>query len=225
MAESDRSQSDVSSFFDREIFCLYFHVNPIKQEVFYIGIGNSKRPWKKIGRSQWWKNEVNKYGYEVIIIHKNLSWPESCKLEIDYIAQIGRRDKGLGALVNLTDGGDGNKGCIFTKERIEKVKKKLTGRKATQEQNNNNSKAHLNLKQTKETIAKRVAKNTGQKRTLETRSKMSVRQTGIPKSEETKEKIRQKALGRFPSEETKRKRSETMKKTLKKKRERKINNE
>lgn len=86
--------------------CVYFHINPVKQEVFYVGIGSVKRPYHKSGRNNWWINTVNKYGYHIIIIHSNLSLLEACELEVKYIAQIGRRGKGLGSLVNGTAGGD-----------------------------------------------------------------------------------------------------------------------
>ncbi len=41
-------------------------------------------------------------------------------LEITLIAQIGRRDKGLGPLLNMTDGGDGISGLVLTPEMIER---------------------------------------------------------------------------------------------------------
>jgi hypothetical protein len=38
----------------------------------------------------------------------DLTWEESCEKEIELIALYGRRDLGLGTLVNLTNGGEGN---------------------------------------------------------------------------------------------------------------------
>lgn len=90
--------------------CLYVHVNLIKQEIFYIGIGDKDRPFNRKYRSNWWKDTINKYEYGVVIIHEGLTWNDACELEIKYIAQMGRRDKGLGPLVNMTDGGDGTFG-------------------------------------------------------------------------------------------------------------------
>lgn len=96
--------------------CVYFHINPIKQEVFYVGIGLSGiRPYRLSSRTKLWKNIVKKYGYDVIIIHDNLTYEEASELEIKYIEQIGRRDKGLGPLVNNTSGGDGIRGYINLK--------------------------------------------------------------------------------------------------------------
>ena len=85
---------------------VYFHINPIKNEIFYIGIGNKTRPYSK-NRSKGWYEIVSKYEYDVIIIQENLSWDEACIIEKKYIKQIGRKDLGLGSLVNLTNGGEG----------------------------------------------------------------------------------------------------------------------
>jgi hypothetical protein len=99
---------------------LFFHINPIKQEIFYVGIGRLNRPYSSTGRNKWWHNIVNKYGYDVIIIHENLTWDEACELEIKYISQIGRANKGLGTLINLTDGDQGFRGnhSLQTKEKM-----------------------------------------------------------------------------------------------------------
>lgn len=126
--------------------CVYFHVNFISQEIFYVGIGNIDRPNSK-RRSNWWHNVVNKYGYDIIIIHENLSWEEACSLEIKYIAQIGRADKGLGTLVNMTDGGEGHTGPLKEETKI-KMSKSRMGYKPTAESikklSESNKKFHLN---------------------------------------------------------------------------------
>jgi len=111
--------------------CVYLHINPIKQEVFYVGIGNiKKRPYSKRLKSlnNHWHKIVNKYGYQVIIIHKDLSWQRACELEIKYIKQIGRHDKGLGSLTNHTDGGDGSNGYKLTIEQRSNITKALLKR-------------------------------------------------------------------------------------------------
>jgi len=74
-------------------------------------------------------NIVNKYGYEIEILKENLSWEEACELEKEYIKNIGRRDLGLGTLVNMTDGGDGTPGIIPTKESNMKRSEKLKNKK------------------------------------------------------------------------------------------------
>jgi len=39
---------------------LYFHINSVKNEIFYVGIGNNKRPFSKSTRSKLWHNVVKK---------------------------------------------------------------------------------------------------------------------------------------------------------------------
>jgi hypothetical protein len=116
---------------------VYFHVNPIKQEVFYVGMGGPHRPHDPGKRNNWWEKIVNKYGYDVIIIHENLSWDEACKLEMKYIKQIGRRDLGLGPLVNMTDGGDGAFGQLCSEETKTKLSNKTKNKVAVKDKNGN----------------------------------------------------------------------------------------
>jgi hypothetical protein len=84
--------------------CVYFHINPVKQEIFYVGIGNKNRPDSKQNRNKYWHNTVNKYGYIVVIIEKDLEWLEAVEREKYYIQLIGRKDLKLGTLLNMTDG-------------------------------------------------------------------------------------------------------------------------
>lgn len=104
--------------------CLYFHINPIKQEVFYVGIGDETRPYKKDKnhRTKFWHNTVKKYGYQVIIIEDGLSWKRACEKEVYWIKRIGRRDLGEGTLVNMTNGGEGVKErFVLTEAQQEQV--------------------------------------------------------------------------------------------------------
>ena len=114
---------------------IYRHLKP-NGEVFYIGIGKRKtRPYSNKNRNKWWHNIVNKYGYEVDILKTHLTWEEACELEIMLINHYGRKDLGLGTLVNLTDGGEGvlglkgnigntgNKHSDATKQKISNTKK------------------------------------------------------------------------------------------------------
>lgn len=86
---------------------LYRHLKPCG-EVFYIGIGKESRAYEKYGRNEFWKRVVKKYSnYEIQILKSDLTVEEAQELEIILIAWYGRRDLGLGTLVNLTDGGEG----------------------------------------------------------------------------------------------------------------------
>jgi len=88
-------------------YCVYFHKFADTGKVFYVGICTIRRPFEKNKRSTLWKDYINKYAYLVEIIHKDLFWDEACLLEVEYIKEFGRRDQGLGGLINLTNGGDG----------------------------------------------------------------------------------------------------------------------
>lgn len=107
---------------------LYRHIKP-NGETFYIGIGKKKtRPFSIHNRNKYWHNTVNKYGYEVQILKTDLTWEEACELESILISYYGRKDLGLGPLVNMTDGGDGNKNQIYSVERREKMRISMTGK-------------------------------------------------------------------------------------------------
>ena len=114
--------------------CVYLHINLTKQEVFYVGIGNLLRPYKVKDRSKFWRKITNKYPYQIIILHENLSWEEASELEIKYIKQIGRRDLKLGPLVNLTNGGGyGVRGYKHTRKTRKLISGKLLGRTCSPE--------------------------------------------------------------------------------------------
>lgn len=90
---------------------LYIHKKPCG-EIFYVGIGTPKRSKSKVSRNPFWHNIVEKHGYEVEVLMTGLDSDTACKLEIDLISHLGRRDLGRGTLVNLTDGGEGTPGLV-----------------------------------------------------------------------------------------------------------------
>lgn len=109
--------------------CVYLHINPILQEIFYVGIGNVQRPYLKTSRRKEWADYVKLNGdYNVAVIYNNLSWNEAVKIEKQLIAQIGRKDKRLGTLINGTNGGEGfqDKDRWSTKELIQEASKYIT---------------------------------------------------------------------------------------------------
>ena|SRR3990172_5332606 len=111
--------------------CVYFHINPSNDEIFYVGIGNIDRPYSKFSRSKWWHNIVNKHGFFVKIIKEELAWKDACILEIKYIKEIGRRDLKSGSLINLTDGGDGHVGFKCSDETKHKMSIAQRGHKTS----------------------------------------------------------------------------------------------
>ena len=100
---------------------VYRHIRLDKNEVFYVGISCNKRndyvrSNEKTRRGDWWKKIIAKTDYKVDIIFDDVT-PEFAKeKEIEFIKLYGRKDLGLGTLVNMTDGGDGLNNRVFTPE-------------------------------------------------------------------------------------------------------------
>lgn len=126
---------------------VYQHRRLDTKEIFYIGIGNNiKRAYNKNNnRNNYWKNIINKTNYSVEILHDNLTWKEACIIEKLLISYYGRKDLGLGLLVNMTDGGDGCIGNIITQEHKDKISKALKGKFRTIECKKNISNGRLGI--------------------------------------------------------------------------------
>jgi len=96
---------------------VYLHKRKDNNEIFYVGIGKTKyRANQKINRNKHWYSVVNKYGYIVEIIYKDISYEDALEIEVQLIKKYGRKDLGLGNLVNKTDGGEGNKNRILSEK-------------------------------------------------------------------------------------------------------------
>ena len=91
---------------------VYLHRKATDNTVFYVGMGNPDRPYVVKGRNNWWNSTFNKHGLEVCVVAKDLSTEDAYELEMFLISEIGRKDKGLGNLVNLDDGGAGVAGYL-----------------------------------------------------------------------------------------------------------------
>jgi predicted phage tail protein len=178
---------------------VYEHIRNDTNEVFYVGIGVDKgRAFIKKGRTKFWKNIVNKVGYSVNIIHKDIEHKEAKKIEKYLIKKYGRKDLGLGNLVNMTDGGDGTLGLIVSEERRQKFIEI------------NKGKTHFLGKTHSEEIRQKLSErnkgNTnmlGKTQSEEARQKMSKAHKGKPKSEEHIKKVSEANKGKPKSEEHK----------------------
>jgi hypothetical protein len=113
---------------EEQKYCLYQHTRKSDGRIFYIGIGDLKRPYSKKSRNRYWRHIVNKYNYDVKIIVDNISWERACELEKLMISFYGRLDLGLGTLVNLTDGGEGTISRIYSNETKNKIGSKTKER-------------------------------------------------------------------------------------------------
>jgi hypothetical protein len=176
---------------NREYY-IYRHIRLDTNEVFYIGQAVKKnikhrafkseygRAFKKSKtcRSVYWYRIVNKCEYKVEIIADNLTFEEANYKEIEFISLYGRRDLGLGTLVNLTDGGEGCQGFKMSNEQKEKISKGLKGKYASE-------KHHFFGKSFTEEHKNNIAKS----------------QIGSIKSEETKKKLSDAQKKRFENKE------------------------
>jgi hypothetical protein len=165
---------------------VYSHNRLDKNEVFYIGIGsdsNNKysRAYNTIDRSKFWKSIVNKTKYVVHILFDNVSWEDACQKEKDLIKMHGRKDLGTGTLVNMTNGGEGILGYIFTENDKIKI--------------SNSKKGKLSHRKGKKLSELYINNLTGKKRpefSKEWKEKMSISRTGkkrAPFTEEHKKNI------------------------------------
>ena len=162
-------------------FYVYIHKKP-DGTPFYVGKGTDKRAYNFYLRNDWHKNIVAKHGKDNIIIEviNCVNESQAFDLERIYIKQL--REQGY-QLTNMTDGGDGTSGYShkadarakignshrgkITSDYARKISSKThkgnTYRKGathTEEAKEKNRQAHLGIKQSKETIEKRVEKLT-----------------------------------------------------------------
>ena len=142
---------------------LYKHLRIDTGEIFYVGIGKSlKRAYSKHKRSKPWNDFIKRHSYTVVLLAEELTWKEACQKEKELIKLYGRRDLGLGPLVNMTNGGDGVENLpIETLKLIgSKIKGRVgtfTGKTHTLESKRKNKEAHLGKKYSHETNAKKAS--------------------------------------------------------------------
>ena len=188
---------------------VYEHIRNDTNEVFYVGIGEKeKRAFSKDNRTQYWKNIVNKVGYSVNIIHKDIDWEEAKNIEILLIEKYGRKDLGKGNLVNMTDGGEGTFGLIMSEEAREKLREKHTGKTHTEESKKKMSEKHIGKTHTEESKKKMSEIHTGKKLSEESKNKLREINIGKKLSEDHKHKISEANKGKIKSEDHKQRISE-----------------
>ncbi len=163
------------------IYYVYLIFHPITGRPFYVGKGKDNRAYSHLKKSN--NREVNrliaKYGSApIVLIRSNLTHAEAFTTEIAFIAAIGRKDKGLGPLVNYTDGGDGvvNPSAETIKIIADKARERQADPKI------------------KEWLSQRMK---DQRCDPITGPLMNSPNKGKQLTEETKEKLRQKAIERM----------------------------
>ena len=173
---------------------VYVHKKKNTNEIFYVGIGKTEnRAHSKLNRNLHWKHIVEKYDYDVEVVHINLDWDTACEIEKLLISEYGRD-----TLANMTDGGEGLNNP--SRELRDKM-----------------SKSQIGKKQSLETIQKRVSKIKGIPLSAEHKEKLRQAKLGnknpmygkkIKLSATHKEALRNANIGKTHSDETKKKMSE-----------------
>jgi hypothetical protein len=172
---------------------VYRHIRLDTNQVFYIGIGTEKRPYSLNGRNTHWSKIVKKTDYRVDILFDDLTWEECCEKEKELISLYGRKDLGLGTLVNMTDGGEGNLGLIFSEEHKKKISESQKGKTIPGEIRRKMSESHKGKTLTEEHKLK-MRKPKSEEHKLKMRK---------PKSKEHKRKLSESKKGKTLTEEHK----------------------
>jgi hypothetical protein len=166
-------------------FYVYLHRRLSDNKPFYVGKGQGDRAWYLHHRSAFWNNVVNKHGFKSEIVFDDLEEDEAFQLEVDTILEM----KYFGnELVNLTNGGDGPRGRVFSEES----RRKMSEAQKTSE---------------KARIARELTrlKCIGRKQSEEQKLKVSKALSNKPKSKEHSRKVaeskRSKTVYRFISED------------------------
>ena len=141
-----------------EIFYIYEDAKP-DGEVFYVGKGTEARV-RQVKRNRWHQFICEKFpDWSRTRVFEGTE-AECFAKERELIAFYGRRDKGLGPLVNLTDGGEGTSGAVLSEEFCKKNKERLKGNqyakgvKHTEAMNKAKSERSKNRKHSPESIVK-----------------------------------------------------------------------
>lgn len=182
---------------------VYRHIRLDTNKVFYIGIGstnNYQRAKEKTNRNIYWKRIVNKTNYKIEILFDELTSEQAKLKEIEFISIYGRRNLGLGTLVNLTNGGDGGCGTIVSNETREKLRQISKTRKT-----------NLGKKLSKQWRENIRLSSLGRKFSEEHKQKIGEANKRRIYLDTTKEKQRQNNLGKIASLETRLKMSENSK--------------
>ena len=159
---------------------VYRHIRLDKNEPFYIGIGKTdRRAYRKDWRNKYWTSISNK-GYKIEILFDDLTWEKACEKEIELIQLYGRKDLGLGTLVNMTDGGEGGNGTLQSEETKKKKSIALKGKIRSDESKQKYSLVSKNRTYTEETRKKmseakkgKIGNRLGTKVSEETKLKIS----------------------------------------------------
>jgi hypothetical protein len=154
----------------RQDFYVYEHIRKTDGSVFYVGKGFGGRALRKTNRNKHWHNIVNKHGFDVRFVVKDVDEELSLLVEIERIDQL----KKLGAkLCNQTNGGEGVTGYVATAETRQKLSEAHLGRKIPQWQREKRSALQRGKPKSEECKRKISKSNSGKIRSQATRELLS----------------------------------------------------
>lgn len=162
----------------------------------YVGITKDlKSRWKQHkstnGSSRYLHPAIKKHGIEnFVFTHVADAFDLDCAKFIEKLL-IKEKNTKVPFGYNLTDGGEGTIGYVFSEESKQKMRDSAKGQERSIE---SNIKRSITLKGNKNSLGKLHSE--------ETKAKMSVSQKGRKHSEETKQKISKGHLGKKQSAET-----------------------
>jgi hypothetical protein len=170
---------------------VYQHRRKDNNEVFYIGIGKTINRAYSYGRNPHWNQIADNVGYEIDILINGCSWNDACEIEKGLIKEYGRKDLGLGSLVNMTDGGDG---ASFPGEKNPMFGKRLPQSSIERGKQKQKGRIIIHKEEKQKSINKEDFDLYEKEGWIRGRSKESINKTGksksnIPRNEETKKKI------------------------------------
>ncbi len=168
--------------------CIYRHIRPDTNEVFYVGQGKegTGRQHDK-RRNELWRRIVFKNGgqYKIEVMLDGLTQEEANQKETEFIALYGYKKDGTGTLANLIKGGKGVFEWKMPVNQIERLREQMTGnkinlgRKHTEEAKRKMSLSHIGQPPTKGNTG-RVSVHRGKTFSQEIRDKMSKAHMGNP---------------------------------------------
>lgn len=155
----------------KQDFYVYEHLKKTNGSVFYVGKGFGSRATRKTNRNKYWHNIVNKHGFDVRFVAKNLTEELSLLVEVERIDQLKKLNI---KLCNLTNGGEGLAGYVATTETRKKLSKAHIGRKFPKWLSEKLSALRKGKPKSEEFKKKISIANTGKIRTLEQKEKHSL---------------------------------------------------
>ena len=131
------------------VFYVYVHRKLTDSSIFYVGKGHGSRAESKSGRSEAWKETVEKNGYYIEYVDKNINESMSFDLERLLISEL--REIGAG-ICNKSSGGEGNSGMSHSEETKKKFRMAKLGKKQSAEHAEKSRTAKLGKKQPRDAV-------------------------------------------------------------------------